>query len=228
MLADESFGYSPMMEASRVSPRTETDDPHASGDRALRKLKRLEGLVLVLFFLMALLAFALMQFMTNAWHEAKAAKIAQFYAELRLTHARSMARHQAAVQNEVAPPVSMPAILTSVVRFQEGEEMLLQKNLIAPLLAFDSMMTEPKLEAVLIERTNASSRDVRVRLFTKDGAETGYLWPSTHSEEGMWVSDCVDTIEEIDVRHPTLCPEGYVRPSDIKAIEAAQGTLPPQ
>jgi hypothetical protein len=81
---------------------------------------------------------------------------------------------------EPAPPV-----LYSVVKYREGEEATLRANLAEPLLAYYAGK-QPSLSAVLIERKNASSKDVNVRLFFADGTETSYLWPSTHSQDGMW------------------------------------------
>ena len=84
------------------------------------------------------------------------------------------------------PPEKPTAkILTSVVKFREGELEKTQQNLIIPLLAFYDEQPEA-LSAVLIERKNTSSKDLNVRLFFADGKETSYLWPSTHSKNGIW------------------------------------------
>ena len=79
-----------------------------------------------------------------------------------------------------------PPVLFSVVKYREGEEASLQANLVAPLMSYYAGAGQSTLSAVLIERKNASSRDVNVRLFFVDGTETSYLWPSTNSKDGVW------------------------------------------
>ena len=83
------------------------------------------------------------------------------------------------------PPAA--PVLFSVVKYREGEEATLRSDLVAPLMAYYAGQQDPKLVALLVERKNASSRDVNVRLFMSDGSEASYLWPSTHSQDGVWV-----------------------------------------
>ena len=84
-----------------------------------------------------------------------------------------------------ACPQQRPPALFAVVKFREGEEASLRANLVAPLMQYYEGR-QPALLALLIERKNASSRDVNVRMFFSDGTETSYLWPSTHSSGGVW------------------------------------------
>lgn len=83
-----------------------------------------------------------------------------------------------------ACPMQRPPTLFSVVKYREGEEASLRMNLVAPLMQYYEGRSG--LLALLIERKNASSKDVNVRLFFADGTETSYLWPSTHSTDGVW------------------------------------------
>jgi hypothetical protein len=90
---------------------------------------------------------------------------------------------------EPAAQKPMPKILTSVVKFREGELEQVQQKLIIPLLAFNGGQPEANpLSALLIERKIASSKDLNVRLFFEDGTEASYLWPSTHSKDGVWTA----------------------------------------
>jgi hypothetical protein len=93
---------------------------------------------------------------------------------------RYIARSSDAIQKPVPP------VVWSVVKFRPGEQESLQSNLVGPLLA-DSLSNGPEYSTVLIERKVASSKQVTVRLFLKDGTEQSYLWPLTHaSKEGTW------------------------------------------
>ncbi len=108
--------------------------------------------------------------------------------QLRLAHEGTLLDDATAPKPE--PPAPKPAIkvLTSVVKFREGEQEKLQQNLLVPILSYYESEPQPSaLSAVLIERKIASSRDVNVRLFFEDGGEASYLWPSTHAKDGLWV-----------------------------------------
>lgn len=117
-------------------------------------------------------------------------------------------------------PVPQPAppqapVIFSVVRFQDdGEEARLRMDLAAPIVEYYGETQWPApLTALLIERRNASSRDVNVRIFFGDGSETAFFWPSTNSVDGKWVPPCSpagDTPDEpicpptFSARHPDL------------------------
>lgn len=106
------------------------------------------------------------------------------FAELQVNYATR--REAPPIAKEPVAPA--PPVLFSVVRFREGEEARIRMDLIEPLLAHYARTPFPSaLAAMLIERRNPGSRDVRVRLFFGDGTETSYLWPSTHAEDGKWV-----------------------------------------
>ncbi len=121
-------------------------------------------------------------------------------------HARTVRVH-AAEEAAVAPaPVRpIPPVLTSVVKFRDGELESMQANLINPMMDFYA--TEPlshALTAVLVERKNASSQDVNVRLFFANGEELAYLWPSTHSKDGVWTPPCARDVATATIDLP-LC-----------------------
>lgn len=91
-------------------------------------------------------------------------------------------------------PVVLPQapVIFSVVRYRDaGEEAMLRMNLAAPIVEFYGESPWPApLTALLIERKNAGSRDVNVRIFFGDGSETAYLWPSTNAVGEKWVPPC--------------------------------------
>jgi len=101
-----------------------------------------------------------------------------------------------------------PIVLSSVVAYRDGEEALLQENLVAPVLSYYEVAEGPYPKALLIERKNAGSRDVNVRLFFSDGVETAHLWPSTNAVDGRWVPPCAPTLEEVTEAAP-LCPARF-------------------
>jgi len=83
----------------------------------------------------------------------------------------------------------MPPVLWSVVKFRSDEQESLRLHLVGPMLAY-SMTSGPALSAVLIERKNASSKDVLVREFFNDGTEDSYFWPTKHaSKDGFWSAE---------------------------------------
>lgn len=97
-------------------------------------------------------------------------------------------RHAPAKEPAVEAPVPQPIVVWSVAKYRDGEETMLQTNLVVPLLMHYAPMGGT-LKAVLVERKNPSSKDVNVRLFMADGTETSYLWPSTHAEGGDWSAE---------------------------------------
>jgi len=102
-----------------------------------------------------------------------------------------------------------PPVVFSVVKFREGEEALLRANLAEPLAAFYAESRWPvAVSAVLIERKNASSKDVSVRIFFADGVEGTFLWPSTNAENGMWTPPCTIDQAKATVDAP-LCPPTF-------------------
>lgn len=83
-------------------------------------------------------------------------------------------------------------VVYSVISYREGERETLAQRLAAPLVDYyHDAGGEPRLDVVLIERKNAGSKDVNVRLFFSDGTEERFLWPRTHSEDGWWLPPCV-------------------------------------
>ena len=113
-----------------------------------------------------------------------------------------------------APPDAMvkkeaetkPVVMFSVVKFRDGEEGALRSALTEPLTAFYAEARWPvPLTAVLVERKNASSKDVNVRLFFSDGSEQAYLWPSKNSDGGKWVPPCSADPVAASTNLP-LCP----------------------
>lgn len=111
---------------------------------------------------------------------------------------------------EEPEPVKDPApiVLASVVSYRDGEESMLSEMLVAPVLSYYDMVDGPKLKALLIERKNAGSKDVNLRLFFADGKEVAYLWPSTHSKDGHWVPPCAARMEDVTEDLPR-CPERF-------------------
>jgi len=101
-----------------------------------------------------------------------------------------------------------PVVLASVVSYRDGEESMLSEMLVAPVLAYYDLVDGPELKALLIERKNAASKDVNLRLFFADGKEIAYLWPSTHSEDGHWVPPCAASVEDVTEDLPR-CPERF-------------------
>lgn len=100
----------------------------------------------------------------------------------------------------IAPqPIPVPAqvmpqvpVIFSVVKYRDAEEAAsLRMDLATPIVEFYGESPWPApLTALLIERKNAGSRDVNVRIFFGDGSETSYLWPSTNSVDGKWLPPC--------------------------------------
>ena len=101
---------------------------------------------------------------------------------------RDITAPRPAIRKPVVTKQDMP-VLWSTVTLREGERESLEANLVAPLLA-DAKETNAPWVAMMVERKNAASRVVNVRLWDKDGAETSYLWPTTHADEnGMWIPE---------------------------------------
>lgn len=88
--------------------------------------------------------------------------------------------------------ISQASVIFSVIRYNdENEQTRLRMDLAAPIAEFYAESPWPAaLTALLIERKNAGSRDVNVRLFFGDGSETSFLWPSTNSSDGKWLPPC--------------------------------------
>lgn len=119
--------------------------------------------------------------MTSAWGRAEGLDDA-----LTQSQRNYVARRPAPAPAAPVCEAPKPSVLFSVVRYRDGEEAALRANLADPLLAYYGSGSRTPLQAVLIERKNAASRDVNVRLFFADGTETTYLWPSTHAKDGVW------------------------------------------
>ncbi|HSD11946.1 MAG TPA: hypothetical protein VLC10_00160 [Patescibacteria group bacterium] len=120
----------------------------------------------------------------------------------------------ARVQEEPAPPV-----VFAVVRYRDGEEATLRANLAEPLAAFYQEMREPSpLAAALVERKNAASKDVNVRLFFKDGSERTFLWPSSNAQDGKWVPPCAGDPAAIAAGLPVCPPRFTARYPDLVAF----------
>jgi hypothetical protein len=116
--------------------------------------------------------------------------VSQSFQELQANYA-SRTTPQPRPPSERAVETPAPPVVFSVVMFRDGEEASLRTNLAEPLAAFYQEMRSPAaLSAALIERKNASSKDVSVRLFFADGKERAFLWPSSNSQDGRWVPPC--------------------------------------
>lgn len=102
-----------------------------------------------------------------------------------------------------------PPVVFSIVKFREGEEAMLRTNLAEPLSAYYAEARWPvALSAALVERKNASSRDVNVRLFFADGTESSFLWPATNSKDGWWTPPCTSDAATAGANLP-LCPPSF-------------------
>jgi hypothetical protein len=90
------------------------------------------------------------------------------------------------------PPMPQPPVIFSVVKYRDAsEEARLRMDLAGLIVEYYGESPWPApLTALLIERKNAGSRDVNVRIFFGDGSETSYLWPSTNAVDGKWVPPC--------------------------------------
>lgn len=117
-------------------------------------------------------------------------------------------------QEESAPPV-----VFAVVRYREGEEAALRANLAEPLAAFYQEMRAPSpLAAALVERKNAASKDVNVRLFFMDGSERAFLWPSSNAQDGKWVPPCAGDPAATAAGLPACPPLFSARYPDLVAL----------
>lgn len=117
------------------------------------------------------------------------------------------------------PEEPAPPVVFSVVRYRAGEEAALRANLAEPLAAFYREMRAPSpLAAALIERRNASSRDVNVRLFFTDGSEHAFLWPAADAQDGKWIPPCAGDLTAPASGLPACPPAFSARYPDLVAL----------
>lgn len=145
-------------------------------------------LVIFLSFVLAVISICTFKQMRRATYEMSGSIHAL---QLQLAHERNLLNTATTAKPEqpAAEEKPSPKVLTSVVKFRDGEQEALQHNLLVPLLSYYEAEPQPSpLSAVLVERKLAASKEVNVRLFFADGSETSYLWPSTHSnKDGLWI-----------------------------------------
>lgn len=111
------------------------------------------------------------------------------------------------------PSESEPAadVLISDVSGKVAAEDVWQDRLVEPLTEYYKL-TDAQLKVMLLERKNAGSDDVNVRLFFegRDG-EVSYLWPSTNSRNGWWTPPCGTEDDVAEGLSDDVCPEEWMR-----------------
>ncbi|MEK9152567.1 MAG: hypothetical protein AAB692_04320 [Patescibacteria group bacterium] len=112
------------------------------------------------------------------------------------------------------------AVLFDDVSGKAAADPVIQSNLLDPLVDYYSM-AGPSLKAVLIERKNAASEDVRVRLFFDgENQDVSFLWPSQRSSGGWWTPPCGSDDDLAAGRADDVCPaEWSAKYPDILALE---------
>lgn len=187
-----------------------TRPPRAPAKKIQEPIVNKATLLTLLFLGLALAAYNLALMTTTA---GDLSGLTQSWETLQMNYATPRNAY-VPVEKPVVATEPTPVILASVVKYREGEEALLQQDLIAPIISYDEVTAGPRLKAMLIERKNASSKDVSVRLFYVDGTESSYLWPSSNSSNGRWTPPCAPTAGTVTEDLP-LCPERFQKASLI-------------
>lgn len=178
------------MAASRQKPKAKLS-PASASLRALLVVMLLLGLTLSAINLALMTA-----------NVGTLTGLRESFSDLQSNYAmRRIAPQPAPVPAQVMPQVP---VIFSVVKYRDAEEAAtLRMDLATPIVEFYTESPWPApLTALLIERKNAGSRDVNVRIFFGDGTETSYLWPSTNAIDGKWVPPCSTS----GVPEQPMCP----------------------